>query len=130
MNAAPCALKAWEVEEPPPPPPLAGTQHLKLAGPGHCPDRVLPEHEDVQRQSPLLPHEDLVQHFTSAGSFGQKPAVDVPPPPLQSAVLRQTPEAPFTEQGPLRAARVDAVKAKRARVEVKIVILADCVFQG
>ena len=130
MNAAPCELNLWEVEEPPPPPPppLLETQHLKFVGPGHCPERVVPEQEDVQRQSPELPQCDFVQHFTSAGSFGQKPAVEVPLPSLQSAVWTQTPETPLTEHGPLTAAKVVAVRERRASVEMRKVIVMEELF--
>ena len=75
-----------------PPPP--GTQHLKLAGPGHRPVRVLVLHEDVKRQLPPLPHEVLVQHLMSSGVPGQAFEMYLPPAEVHFAVAMQTPGAP------------------------------------
>lgn len=62
------------IDECPPPPPDA-SQHLKLAGPGHRLDTVVPEHWLVQRQFPPLPQLVLVQHLTSSGVPGQAPVM-------------------------------------------------------
>lgn len=65
-----------------------------------------------------------MQHFTLAGSSGQKPDVEVPLPDLQSAVWRHTPETPLTEHFPLRAARAEvAVRVRRKRDDVNFVIV-------
>lgn len=65
-------------------------------------------------QVPPEPHA-LVQHLMSSGSLGQSGAEDEEPPlPLQDAVETQIPGVPLAEQGPLTAARVVVVKARRA----------------
>ena len=57
----------------------------------------------VKRQVPPDPH-DLVQHWTSAGSLGQNPGREVPPPLEHVPVAMQTPGRPLAVHGPFKAA--------------------------
>ena len=63
--------------------------------------------------------QDLVQHWTLLGSFGQNPGRDVPPPEEQVVVAKQTPGSPFAVQGPLTAAWAERLRAITTREEVK-----------
>ena len=94
-----------------------GIQHLKVEGPGHWLVSVTPEaHVLLKRQLPALPLPQavLVQHLMSAGSLGQAPLMDVPPPREQDDVEMQVPGAPPAPvQGPF--------KARATRGEVAIV---------
>ena len=97
---------------PPPPPPPPGTQHLKPAGPGQRPVRVLVLHWFVHLQVPPELHEDLVQHLMSLGRPGHALLMYLPPFAEQSAVGMQTPGAlPAPVQRPLRVARSTRVLA-------------------
>lgn len=66
-----------------------GMQHLKLAGPGHWFDTVLPLHDDVQRQFPLPEHWVLVQHLILSGVPGQALKMNVPSEENHSDVAMQ-----------------------------------------
>lgn len=81
-------------------------QHLKLAGPGHWFDTVLPLHDDVQRQSPLPEHWLLEQHLILSGVPGQALEMNVPSEEEHSDVATQTPGAlSLPVQGPFKTAR-------------------------
>jgi hypothetical protein len=73
-----------------------------------------PEHCDVHLQFPPAPHDVLVQHLMSVGSFGQCPTWEVPPPLLHEAVARQTPGVPLTLQGPFTAAFTKEARRRNA----------------
>jgi hypothetical protein len=63
---------------------------LNDEGPGHSPLMEVPAQSEDQRQFPFG-QTGLVQHFTSEGSEGQAPEMEVPPEEEQSEVLTQTP---------------------------------------
>lgn len=68
-------------------------QHLKVLGPGHWFETVVPSQSDVQRQLPDDPlvHEGFEQHLMSSGSLGQALEMVTPPEVVQLAVETQTP---------------------------------------
>lgn len=97
-------------------------QHLKLAGPGHWFDTVLPLHDDVQRQFPLPEHWVLVQHLILSGVPGQALEMDVPSEEKHSDVAMQAPGAlSLPVQGPFQTAR-SAMALLCVRVALKIAV--------
>lgn len=99
-------------------------QHLKLDGPGHWFDTVLPVHDDVQRQLPLSEHRVLVQHLILSGVPGQALEMNVPWEEEHSDVATQTPGAlSLPVQGPFKTAR-SAMVLLCARVALKTAVAA------
>lgn len=99
-------------------------QHLKLDGPGHWFDTVLPVHDDVQRQLPLSEHRALVQHLILSGVPGQALEMNVPWEEEHSDVATQTPGAlSLPVQGPFKTAR-SAMVLLCARVALKTAVAA------
>lgn len=97
-------------------------QHLKLDGPGHWFDTVLPVHDDAQRQFPLPEHWLLVQHLILSGVPGQALEMKVPSEEEHSDVATQTPGAlSLPVQGPFTTAR-SAMVLLCARVALKTAV--------
>lgn len=98
-------------------------QHLKVDGPGHWFDTVLPVHDDAQRQFPLLPeHWVLVQHLILSGVPGQALEMKAPLEEEHSDVATQTPGAlSLPVQGPFKTER-SAMVLLCARVALKTAV--------
>lgn len=82
----------------------------------------------VNLQFPPEPQAVLVQHLTSAGSLGQYPLWEIPPPEEQVEVEIQVPGVPPTEQGPLRAAWERPTV--RRRLERMVNCILDVLMEG
>lgn len=108
----------------------SGTQHLKLAGPGHWFDTVLPLHDDVQRQFPFAEHWVLVQHLISLGVPGQALEMNVPPEEEHLDVATQTPGAfSLPVQGPFKTARsAIALLCTRVALETAVAVKKEKYF--
>jgi hypothetical protein len=80
---------------------------------------VVPLQVLENRQIPPDP-QAFVQHWTSVGSLGQNPGMDVPPEDEQELVVRQTPGVLPAVQGSSTAACAD-VSARR-KIAARIIL--------